>query len=419
MNPGYGGGLVGRHYPADSGKEGERCITFWFGVDVSKDFFSAAGLDEEGKEHFSGIYEMNSHGFSEFLKALSSQGERLDQMIVAMESTGCYHINLFSFLSSQGIRTVVVNPLLISNFAKLSLRKTKTDKKDALTIARFVLHHHEEISQFSISQDHQDLRDLSRERESLCHLIAATKVEIKRVLRTTFPELESIGNLYTGVMLRFLQQYPSARLVRGAKLKVIAKALKGPYVGDKLTFSAQDILRAAERFVAVVSPAKEIIVRGKIATLLHLQERLEEVTKLLTDLCKATRVEDLKILESIKGVGPKTAVPFLAELEEVKNFASHKKLIAFAGIDPSVCESGKFIGMSRISKRGNRHLRRAIYLMRTSVVTQNAFFKAYFLRRKKEGLPAQKALFAVAHKLIRVIFAMLSQRTYFKVKEAI
>lgn len=175
------------------------------GADVSKDFFSASGLNAEGKELFSGTYEMNSHGFSEFLKTLSSQGEKLDQMLVAMESTGCYHINLFSFLSSQAIRTVVVNPLLIGNFAKLSSRKTKTDKKDALTIARFVLDHHEEISQLSISQDHQDLRDLSRERESLCHLIAATKVEIKRVLRTIFPELESIGNLYnSGMMLRFL-----------------------------------------------------------------------------------------------------------------------------------------------------------------------------------------------------------------------
>jgi transposase len=162
---------------------------------------------------------MNSDGFSEFLKALSSQSEGLDRVMVAMESTGCYHINLFS----QGIRTVVVNPLLISNFAKLSLRKTKTDKKDALTIARFVLDHPEEISQFSIFQDHQDLRDLSRERESLCHLISATKVEIKRVLRTIFPELESIGNLYTRGMLHFLLQYPSARLVRAAKPKAIAQ----------------------------------------------------------------------------------------------------------------------------------------------------------------------------------------------------
>jgi len=69
-------------------------------------------------------------------------------------------------LSSQGIGTLVVNPLLISNYAKLSLRKTKTDKKDAMTIARFLLDHHKEISQLSISQDNQDLRDLSRERES-------------------------------------------------------------------------------------------------------------------------------------------------------------------------------------------------------------------------------------------------------------
>ena len=106
----------------------------WVGVDVSKDFFSAVGLDKEGKELFSGTYEMNSNGFSEFLKAISSHCKRLDQGMVAMESTGCYHINLFSFLSSQAIRTVVVNPLLISNFAKLSLRKTKTDKKDASTM---------------------------------------------------------------------------------------------------------------------------------------------------------------------------------------------------------------------------------------------------------------------------------------------
>jgi transposase len=168
-----------------------------------------------------------------------------------------------------------------------------------------------------------------------------------------------------------------------------------------------------------VSPAKDLILQGKIATLLHLQERLEELTKLLIDFCKATRVEDLKILRSIKGVGPKTAVPFLAEMGRVENFSSPKKLIAFAGMDPSVCQSGKYIGKSKLSKRGNRHLRRAIYLMTAAVVSQNAFFKAYFLRRKKEGLPPQKALFTTAHKLIRVIFAILSYRTNFQAKMAL
>ena len=108
--------------------------SLFVGVDVSKEFFSAVGLDKEGKELFSGTYEMNSNGFSEILRAISSHGERRDQGMVAMESTGCYHINLFSFLTVEGIRTLVVNPLLISNFAKLSLRKTKTDKKDASTM---------------------------------------------------------------------------------------------------------------------------------------------------------------------------------------------------------------------------------------------------------------------------------------------
>jgi transposase len=391
----------------------------WVGIDVSKEGFCTAGINCGGQEVFSKAYGMDSNGFEELLKTVRSHCEDVSEVLIAMESTGCYHINLFSFLTSRGIRTMVVNPLVIANFAKLSLRKTKTDKKDAMTIARFLLDHHEEISQLSISQDLQDLRDLSRERESLSHLISATKVEIERVLRTTFPELETIGDIYTGVMLRLIQAYPSARLVRAAKLKGVSKLLKGPYVGKKLTFTAEDILRAANTSIATVSPGKEIILQGKIATLVHLQGRLEEITKLLTDLCKATRVDDFEILRSIKGVGPKTAVPFLAEMGSVENFLSHKKLIAFAGMDPSVSQSGQFIGMSRLSKRGNRHLRRAIYLMTASVVSKNAWFKAYFQKRKAEGLPPQKALFATAHKLIRVIFAMLSQRTYFNVKETI
>ena len=109
----------------------------------------------------------------------------------------------------------------------------------------------------------------------------------------------------------------------------------------------------------------------------------------------------------------------MAEMGEVQNYASHKKLIAFTGIDPSLHESGNYIGMSKLSKRGNRHLRRAVYLMTAAVASKNPFSKTYFLRRKGEGLPPQKALFAVAHKLIRVIFAMLSHRTYSKVKEGI
>ncbi len=113
---------------------------------MSKEVFSVAGIDSEGNESFSGSYSMGSNGFGEFLKTITSHCEDLSKVIIAMESTGCYHINLYSFLTSQGIRTMVVNPLLIANYAKLSLRKTKTDKKDARTIAKFLLDHRQEIS---------------------------------------------------------------------------------------------------------------------------------------------------------------------------------------------------------------------------------------------------------------------------------
>jgi transposase len=237
--------------------------SLFVGADVSKDLFSAAGVDGEGKELFSESYEMNAHGFWEFLKSVSSHCEKLDQVLVGMESTGCYHINLYSFLMGQGIDAVVINPLLIANFAKLSLRKTKTDKKDATTIAKFLMVHQDGISQLSISQDLQDLRDMARERESLCHLMAATKTEIKRILRTTFSELEGLCDPFSRVMLDFLQAFPSARLVQMAKPTRIAKALKRKGVGHKLSFCSEDVIRAAKGSVATVSPAKESFFRAR------------------------------------------------------------------------------------------------------------------------------------------------------------
>ncbi len=387
------------------------------GIDVSKDSFAAAGLDPAGIELFHISCSMDAQGFAELLQLITAQCKVPEEVAVAMESTGCYHINLFSHLTSNGFDTVVVNPLVIANFSKLSLCKTKTDKKDALTIARFLLAHRDSISQLAITQDIQDLRDVARERESLCSMITAVKSDIKRVLRATFPEFEAIADIHTQVMLHFLQEFPSARLIIKAKPKVVAKALQRCYVGGTLTYSSDDIIRAAKNSIAVVSPAKEAILQGKIATLLHLLERLKDTTRLLTDLCESMMLEDLQILTSIKGVNAKTAGPFLAEIGAIGKYASYKKLIAYAGLDPSLHQSGKFVGKSKISKRGNRHLRRVIYLMTACVVRVNDSFKAYFIQRKREGMPSQKALFATAHKLIRVIFAMLSKRTYFRAKK--
>jgi transposase len=186
------------------------------GVDVSKDYFCASGLDVQGNEMFSLTASADKTGFAEMIGALTSHGTSLGEVMVAMESTGCYHLNLFSFLASQNIRIVVVNPLLIANFGKLSLRKIKTDKKDATVIAHFLLSHRDTISQCSVSQNHQDLKDVVRERESTGKMIAGMKNDIKRMLQSTFPKLEKLVNVFSDTMLHFLKRFPSARLITNA-----------------------------------------------------------------------------------------------------------------------------------------------------------------------------------------------------------
>lgn len=388
--------------------------SLFVGVDVSKDSFSAEGLDPKGNTRFSMSANMDSHGFSELLKAVSSNCKKLPSAVVAMESTGCYHINLFSFLTSKGAETVILNPLLISNFAKLSLRKTKTDKKDAATIARFLLVHKDSVSQIHITQDLRDLRDIARERESLSGLIASTKNEIKRVLQSTFPELESMCNVFTKTMLGFLMEFPSARAVKAARPKDIADAFSRTGRGRRPSISPKELIRAAKSSVASISPAKELILHEKISTLLHLMERLDRITKALRELCESAAIEDLEILTSVDGIDTTTGATFLAETGDIDNFDSHRGLIAFAGLDPTVYQSGKFEGTSRLSKRGNRHLRRVIYLMTVSVIRFNNHFRAYFLKRRNDGLPYRRAVIATSHKLVRTIFSMLSHKSKFQ-----
>ncbi len=116
----------------------------------------------------------------------------------------------------------------------------------------------------------------------------------------------------------------------------------------------------------------------------------------------------------MKGVGETMAFSFLIELRgDIGAFENDKKVIAAAGLDPTVYESGKYKGQSRISKRGNRHLRRAVWLMTTRAIISNQVFREYYLKRRKEGLIYKMAVLATAHKLIRVMFVMLTRKTCF------
>ena len=141
---------------------------------------------------------------------------------------------------------------------------------------------------------------------------------------------------------------------------------------------------------------------------MHIQEQMKETTEIIMNLLNQRMKHDMELLCSIKGIGENTAMNFLIEMGgHIEMYENDKKLIAASGLDPSTYKSGKYEGKSRISKRGNRHLRRVIWLMATKVIINNNLF-SYFYKRRNEGLPYKMAVLATAHKLIRIMFVMLS-----------
>lgn len=392
-------------------------LSFFLGIDISKGKFDACCIGSNGEKLFRMSTAMDRDGFEKLLMHVSSLVKNKESVLIGMESTACYHINLFSFLTSKGFTVIIINPLLVSNFIKLQLRKTKTDKKDALVIAQFLLTKKDSLSQNVLSPESADMRDLARQRESLIDQMTAIKSDTKRLLTITFPELEHIVGIFTKSMLRLLCHYPSAKAIHKAKRSKIANILIPGSYGQHTDESVDAIIKAAATSIGTASPAREVLIKQKASILTQLEEHLREITAMLIEQCQAQMKDNIDILTSIRGIGEKFATNFLVELGgNPMLFHSHRQIIAMAGLDPSVYQSGQYVGLSKISKRGNRHLRRVIWLMTVKVIRFEEYFRRYFEQRIKDGLLYKKAVLATAHKLIRVIFAMLSNKTFFSAK---
>ena len=390
-------------------KGGFDCIV---GIDVSKDKFDACGITGEETKLFQISAAMDRKGFEKLKRHLGTVS--VSSVLIGMESTASYHVNLFSYLVSEGYKVILINPLLISNYVKMQLRKTKTDKKDAVVIAQFLLANGDTLIQRITPSLISDLRDLSRQRESLVDEMTSLKIEIKQLLNITFPELEHMVGIFTKSILNLLQQYPSAFALRDADLDQLSQMLIADSYGHKREAFAAALIKAAHSSIGINSTAKEMILKQKIALLFHLEDALQEITGMLIEMARKLMEEDINIMTSIKGIGDKTATNFLVEMGgDINQFERSGKIIAMAGLDPAVYQSGKHEGKGRITKRGNRHLRRIIWLMTTKVIQYTDIFNAYYQKRRKEGLPYKMAVLATAHKLIRVIYAMLTQRTTF------
>lgn len=154
----------------------------------------------------------------------------------------------------------------------------------------------------------------------------------------------------------------------------------------------------------------EMALRSLLALVREFQKQLTELEKVILELSQT--LNEVQLLESIPGVGTKLATAIVSEIGDASQFRHPKQLVAYAGIDPSVFSSGKFVAtQNKITKRGSKRLRRAMYLAVTCGLRRgiNPGLREYYDRKKSEGKPHKVAVIACANKLLHHVYAMLKK----------
>lgn len=385
--------------------------TVYIGIDVSKDKFDYAAVCPEATTVKKGSLPMSREGFTRLGKLIGGYS----RVVVGFESTSTYHINLLSFLLSVTKHVHLLNPALVKKFTEAdSLRKTKTDAVDALAIARFLIDREQSLPEFS-EMDSAYLTQLARLRESITRDIGKTKTHLKQMLNIVFPELLKNTNVFTDNSLQLLEQFPSAKAVKQATKKGVRKAFYNlkESRGRRADLEPDQLFELAKESIGTADESLEMAVQYDVKHLAFLQNHLEEVTDKLIDQVNKHFGPELEILKSIKGIGNTTASHLISEIKDIHRFSNAKQLIAYAGTDPSVKQSGKMIKHGKISKRGVTSLRRVGYLITCSVIRHEGVFREYYLKKRDEGMAYRKAVIATWNKLLRVIFVLLNKQVKF------
>lgn len=393
------------------------------GLDVSKGESHAQAFADRGMPYGKTfLFKHNVEGLASFLRfAQDIESFTGKRPAVVLEATGHYHSSVVQFMDENQYLYIVINPLLSHQAKKANLRKVKTDAADAYQLGE--MFYKEELEPYKKRGQYlMNLRYLTRQHESLTDMYVQVKLQFQAVMDQVFPEYHGVfGDLYSKVSLRFLALYPTSQAVLAMSEKVVTaniQSLAGHVNPTRWSQeSAQKLMAAAERnpFKETAFPSHLISLELLIHLLLQYQEHLAKLDKSIEALAEELMEYDL--IQSIPGIGTKIAATILAEIGEIDRFDHAKKLIAFAGIDPSVFSSGRFTAtQNSITKRGSRRLRTALYQavrcgLRSS---RNKKLGAYYDKKRAEGKLFKVAVIACANKLIHWIYAILTKKETFR-----
>ena len=391
------------------------------GIDVSKGKSTVAVLRPFGEIVVSPFDVFhNPKELGEFVALLKSlDGETK----VVMEYTGNYYLPIAQFLQKRGVFVSVINPLLLRNYGSTSIRKAKTDKKDALKLASYALDRWLDLPAFSLSSDTRNLlKSYNRQYNQYNKLKVMLKNNLISLLDQTFPNANS---LFTSPARKdnghekwidFVLKYPHAECISKKSLSVFSKSYLSWCNKHGYNFS-QNKAQAIYEFAHNSSPSlplnesTSLLISNAISQLNCIAETLANLASAMNRL--ASSLPEYNIVIDMFGVGSVLGSQLIAEIGDVSRFHNKRALVAFAGLDAPPFQSGNFNAQSRsISKRGSAALRKTLFQVMSVILQRapvdNAVFE--FMNKKRfEGKPYFVYMIAAANKFLRIYYARVTE----------
>ncbi|MFY4777459.1 IS110 family transposase [Metabacillus sp. RGM 3146] len=404
------------------------------GLDVSKGESQVQAFLDKGKPYrksFSVKHTLDGlDSLLVFLKEVTKASDGMKPSVI-LESTGSYHSPVVQFLDEQDYVYIMVNPLVSHRSRSANLRKVKTDPVDAYQLCE--LFYKEEL------EPHRkrgiqllNLRNLTRQQEAISSVSSETKLQLQSLLDQVFPEYRGVfSNLYSKVSLKVLEAFPTSESVLEVSftdLTNMISSLCSSRSDQWAKEKAEKLIEAARRnpFQQHMYDSHTFNLKILISIVLQYEEHLSKLAAEIDAL--ANEIEAYKIIQSIPGIGEKIAATITSEIGEIDRFNHPKKLVAFAGTDPSVYSSGRFTAtQNKITKRGSNRLRRALYMavrcgirdarkQKTTddIIARNKKLREFYDKKRDEGKPFRVAVIACVNKLIHWIYALLKSKSTFQ-----
>ena len=386
----------------------------YVGIDIAKLNHFAAVISSDGEILIEPFKFTNDYdGFYLLLSKLAP----LDQnsIIIGLESTAHYGDNLVRFLISKDFKVCVLNPIQTSSMHKNNVRKTKTDKVDTFVIAKTLMMQDSLRFMTLDDLDYIELKELGRFRQKLVKQRTRLKIQLTSYVDQFFPELQYFfkSGLHQNSVYALLKEAPTPTAIASMHMTHLAHLLEVASHGHFGKEKARELRVLAQKSVGVNDSSLSIQITHTIEQIELLDSQLFH-----TELEMANLVTCLhSVIMTIPGIGFINGGMILGEIGDIHRFSEPKKLLAFAGLDPSVHQSGNFQAQrTRMSKRGSRVLRYALINVAHNVVKNNATFKAYYDAKRAEGQTHYNALGHCAGKLVRVIWKMLTDEVEFNLE---